>query len=186
MFHLRAQEFSKAVSLIQAAIEAVPQPAPDMWRNLGWASYLVAEDFLHGRKPDYAFEPLMPAKKAYEEAEHGFLKMYESEQDEDRKKMIGRRVTDCRRRLIHVEGFMEYVGRRRKLVTGENLEKVETPRQPAAKIPPPQERQEAQASEETSKAESGTAEEHDASGRNLSEHVQQIVGRLSGWLHPKS
>ncbi len=178
LWHLKAQDYPKASELIEQAIRGVQNPPPDMWRNLGWSQYLRFEDLLSSRKTSRGLAALSSARAAYERAEKGYVRAYRSEEAPDRKDLISRRITDCRRRLIHLEGFLEYLERREAILTGQSPEAVAA-EHPNVKLPP------RRPSSQPTPAAPPAAEALDPASASLKDQVQQMVGRISSWLKPE-
>ncbi len=185
LWQLKAQDYPKASELFKQAIKGIQNPPPDMWRNLGWSQYLLFEDLLSSRKPSRSLSALSQSRAAYERAEKGYLRSYKTEADAEKKDLIARRITDCRRRLIHLEGFLEYLERREAILTGGDPEAVGTER-PASKLPRKQAAAPAApASPQPEPPPSTEAAPPAATSAQLKDQVQQMVGRISSWLKPE-
>ena len=113
---LKLEHFVESLEKFGKSAELRNKTTPDMYRNQGWCLFRLAEQDAFVLEWKSAEEKFQQAKRFYERAIAGFLQMKQQDQSESFSQRLKLRMSDCRRRIAQISGYLEFFTRRKAWV----------------------------------------------------------------------
>jgi tetratricopeptide (TPR) repeat protein len=113
---LKLEHFVESLEKLGKSAELRNKTTPDMYRNQGWCLFRLAEQDAFVLEWKSAEEKFQQAKRFYERALAGFLQMKQQDQSESFSQRLKLRMSDCRRRIAQIGGYLEFFTRRKAWV----------------------------------------------------------------------
>ena len=110
---LKLEHFVESLERFGKSAELRNKTTPDMYRNQGWCLFRLAEQDTFVLEWKSAEEKFQQAKRFYERALAGFLQMKQQDQSESFSQRLKLRMSDCRRRIAQISGYLEFFTRRK-------------------------------------------------------------------------
>ena len=113
---LKLEHFVESLEKFGKSAELRNKTTPDMYRNQGWCLFRLAEQDAFVLEWKSAEEKFQQAKRFYERALAGFLQMKQQDPSESFSQRLKLRMSDCRRRIAQISGYLEFFTRRKAWV----------------------------------------------------------------------